>query len=162
MMQSGPPGTERTGTMTGELRDHRLRLWVVVLLVYLLMLLGVRDSGAAAAGRAAEAGIEDLRTRFLTFCDLAAAELFKEITRFADRENADPATHHMPFFEDAHAVRALAVAYDMTGERKFLNSVKEFARFVIGELSARGAPSAGFGEVARGGGTLCGRYCILF
>ena len=76
---------------------------------------------AAPAG-AAEIDAARFKARFLTFCDLAAADLNKPITPFGDRDNADPATHHMPFFEDAHAVRALAVAYDMTGKRKYLDA----------------------------------------
>jgi uncharacterized protein YyaL (SSP411 family) len=80
---------------------------------------------------AAELGTDDFRTRFLMFCDMAAAELNKEITRFADRDNADPATHHMPFFEDAHAVRALAVAYDVTGDRKYLDACRKWSDRMI-------------------------------
>ena len=41
-----------------------------------------------------------------------------------NRSNANPATHHSPFFEDSHAVRALAVAYDMTGKREYLDTCR--------------------------------------
>ena len=37
-------------------------------------------------------GVDDLQTRFLKSCDLAVAEFNKEITRFSDRDNADPAS----------------------------------------------------------------------
>lgn len=77
--------------------------------------------GLVVPAGAEETNVADLQAQFLTFCSLAAAELNKEITPFADRNNADPTTHHMPFFEDAHAVRALAVAYDMTGNREYLD-----------------------------------------
>ena len=87
-------------------------------------------------------GVE-FQTRFLTFCDLAAAELNKEITRFADRDNADPATHHMPFFEDAHAVRALAVAYDMTGEQKYLDACRRWSDKII-EYQSRMIPAGAY------------------
>jgi hypothetical protein len=80
----------------------------------------------AAAGELAP-----FRAQFLTFCDLAAGELMKEITPFKDRANADPATHHMPFFEDAHAVRALAVAYDMTGNRRYLDACRRWSDAII-------------------------------
>lgn len=66
----------------------------------------------------------DFQVRFLKFCDLAAAELTKPITPFSSRTNADPATHHMPFFEDGHAARALAVGYDMTGKRAYLDACR--------------------------------------
>lgn len=87
----------------------------------------VRDMRALAT----EFGVDDFQTQFLTFCDLATAELNKEITPFADRNNADPATHHMPFFEDAHAVRALAVAYDMTGNEKYLDACRRWSDRII-------------------------------
>ncbi len=92
---------------------------------------------------AADLGAGDFQTRFLTFCDLAAMELNKEITRFADRENADPATHHMPFFEDAHAVRALAVAYDMTGEKRYLDACRRWSDRII-EYQKRMIPAGAY------------------
>jgi rhamnogalacturonyl hydrolase YesR len=91
----------------------------------------------------AKLGVDDFQTRFLTFCDLATAEFNKEITRFADRDNADPATHHMPFFEDAHAVRALAVAYDMTGEQKYLDACRRWSDQII-EYQSRMTPTEAY------------------
>jgi len=88
-------------------------------------------------------GVGDFQTRFLTFCDLAVAEFNKEITRFADRDNADPTTHHMPFFEDAHAVRALAVAYDMTGEQKYLDACRRWSDHII-EYQCRMIPPGAY------------------
>ncbi len=73
----------------------------------------------------------EFESRFLKFCDLASAELFKPITPFLNRTNADPATHHMPFFEDGHAVRALAVAYDMTGKRAYLDACRRWSDKMI-------------------------------
>ena len=70
-------------------------------------------------------------SRFLKLCDLAAAELFKPITPFLNRTNADPATHHMPFFEDGHAARALAVGYDMTGKRIYLDACRRWSDKMI-------------------------------
>jgi len=74
---------------------------------------------------------KQFKANFLKFCDLATAELNKPITPFYSRTDADPATHHMPFFEDAHAVRALAVAYEMTGKRAYLNACKRWADLMI-------------------------------
>jgi hypothetical protein len=91
----------------------------------------------------AELGLYDFKTQFLTFCDLAAAEFNKEITRFADRDNADPVTHHMPFFEDAHAVRALAVAYDMTSEQKYLDACRQWSEKII-EYQSRMIPAGAY------------------
>jgi hypothetical protein len=66
------------------------------------------------------------RVRFLEFCNLAVGELKKEMSPFRpkERQYADPTTHHMPSFEDAHAVQALAVAYDLTGNRLYLDTCK--------------------------------------
>ncbi|HRY69657.1 MAG TPA: hypothetical protein P5304_16735 [Phycisphaerae bacterium] len=73
----------------------------------------------------------EFRARFLELCDLAAAELQKEITPFVSRTDADPGTHHMPFFEDAHAVRALAVGYDMTGRQVYLDACRRWSDRII-------------------------------
>ncbi len=74
---------------------------------------------------------KQFKTRFLKFCDLAVSELNKPITPFYSRTDDDPATHHMPFFEDAHAARALAVAYDMTGKRSYLDACKRWSDLMI-------------------------------
>ncbi len=74
----------------------------------------------------------DSKVQFLRLCDIACKELNKELTPFGSRrdvpsglrDNADPRTHHMPFFEDAHAVRAIAVAYDVTGKKEYLDTCK--------------------------------------
>jgi hypothetical protein len=79
---------------------------------------------AAADGR-------DIRATFLRMCDLATDELNKEFSPFGDRNNTDPATHHVPFFEDSYAVRALCVAYDMTGEQKYLDACKHWSDRMI-------------------------------
>jgi len=98
----------------------------------------------AAKGHISEShGEDDIQTRFLTFCDLATIEFNKEITRFSDRDNADPATHHMPFFEDAHAVRALTVAYDMTGEQKYLDASRRWSDQII-EYQSRMIPAGAY------------------
>ncbi len=78
-----------------------------------------------------QADTHAFRADFLKFCDLAAAELNKEITPFLSRTNADPETHHMPFFEDAHAVRALGVAYDMTGKREYLDASRRWSERIV-------------------------------
>ena len=95
------------------------------------LLIGVTGcSGAVTA--AAEQGTAEFQARFLKFCDLAAAELNKELTPFTSRTNANPATHHMPFFEDGHAVRALAVGFDMTGKRAYLDACRHWSDRIIG------------------------------
>jgi len=89
-------------------------------------------AGWPAVGRGNDAPHARFEAQFLKFCDLATAELNKKITAFTSRTNADPATHHMPFFEDAHAVRALAVGYDMTGKKAYLDACKHWSDRIIG------------------------------
>lgn len=73
----------------------------------------------------------DFKAQFLRLCDIACKELNKEFTPFGDRDNTDPKTHHVPFFEDSHAIRALAVAYDMTGKQEYLDTCKHWSDRMI-------------------------------
>lgn len=85
-------------------------------------------------GRYGESAAPDaFRGRFLKFCDLAAADLMKPYEPFRPRERGydNTATHHMPAFEDAHAVRALMAAYDMTGESRYLAAARRWADWVL-------------------------------
>ncbi len=108
--------------------------------ILLAGLLGFELAGCSAPSLAPlgdeQARLETFRSQFLTFCDLATADLNKEISPFVSRENADPATHHMPFFEDAHAVRALAVAYDMTANRAYLDACRRWSDRIVAYQSA--------------------------
>jgi hypothetical protein len=90
---------------------------------------GVQDTEALAH-------TEDLaaKSRFLRLCDVACQELNKPITPFLwtyVTNSGNPKAHHMPFFEDAHAVRALCVAYDMTGDIKYLDTCQRWTDRVI-------------------------------
>lgn len=109
--------------------QHHLRLWIAVLPVLSFSGLAIAGEPAKPPDTAAE-----FRARFLNLCDLAAAELQKEMTSFRPRERtyADPKTHHMPAFEDAHAVRALAVGYDLTKNRRYLDACKLWSDRMLG------------------------------
>jgi hypothetical protein len=111
-----------------------------IALVFLTLILLAHGMQAAAAPHP-RYSTKEFKVRFLKFCDLAAAELNKPITPFYSRTDADPATHHMPFFEDGHAVRALAVAYDMTGKRAYLDACRRWANLMI--VYQRGMNPAG-------------------
>jgi hypothetical protein len=111
----------------------------IILLLPALMLLA-RETQVTAA-ETLRSSTRQFRANFLKFCDLATSELNKPITPFYSRTDADPATHHMPFFEDAHAVRALAVAYEMTGKRAYLNACKRWSDLMI--VYQRGMDPAG-------------------
>ncbi len=96
----------------------------------------------------------DFRGRFLELCDLAVDELNKEITVYVEkryRKGEDPKTHHMPFFEDSYAIRALAVAYDMTGEKKYLDACTRWSDHIVAcqrQMIPKGAyfPNYDFGR----------------
>ena len=53
----------------------------------------------------------DFRAHFFQLCDLVAAKI-----------SADKGRD--PFFEDSYGVRALCVAYDMTGNTNYLNACR--------------------------------------
>ena len=120
-------------------RGHQHLVWFVVPLA-----LGVAGcAGPAPTVNPNDTARREFETRFLKFCDLATAELNKELTPFLNRTNADPATHHMPFFEDAHAVRALAVAYDLTGRRVYLDACRRWADRIV-EYQAKMVPAGAY------------------
>jgi hypothetical protein len=112
-----------------------------------ILLLGVSalcaPVGPVAAGQ--PAGTREIRDRFLLYCDLACEELNKEeYAPFEEvyRTKADPRTHHFPFFEDAYAVRALCVAYDITGNKKYLAAAARWTDRVVayqGRMTPKGA-----------------------
>jgi hypothetical protein len=64
--------------------------------------------------RAENAAPPDFRSHFLTLCDRAAAKVSDENSKGA-------------FFVDSYGVRALCVAYDMTGNTNYLNASREWS-----------------------------------
>ena len=97
----------------------------------LLLVSSILIPPAAAQAQRPDQG--DFKAQFLRLCDLASAELNKDYSPFveADRHAVKPKTHHVPFFEDSHAVRALAVAYDMTGKREYLDACRRWSDRMI-------------------------------
>jgi hypothetical protein len=77
--------------------------------------------------------LAQMRRDFLQLCDLACEELDKEFSPFLEvyRVSSDPRTHHMPFFEDAYAIWALCVAFDLTGRTRYLHTCRHWADRVI-------------------------------
>lgn len=96
-----------------------------------------------------QAGFEppapEMRATFLTFCDLTAADLLKpyEEFRIFERGYAETRTHHMPAFEDAHAVRALAVGYDLTGKQLYLDACRRWADWAV-ECQSKMIPAGAY------------------
>ena len=81
--------------------------------------LKLRSIPASWFGQAEEALSPDrLRTEFLRMCDAACAEL-------------NTPERKVPFYHDSYAVRALAVAFDLTGERRYLEVCRKWSDRMI-------------------------------
>ncbi|MBN1395885.1 MAG: hypothetical protein JW959_12755 [Pirellulales bacterium] len=99
---------------------------------------------------------EAFRTRFFELCNLAMDELDKPVVPWREkyRENEEPKTHHVPFFEDSYAVRGLCVAYDMTGEKKYLDACTRWTDMVVDfqkKMKPAGAYYLNYGKFRRPG-----------
>lgn len=70
--------------------------------------------GPAQVVRAEDPETARLKSEFIRLCDLACQELPKEGRRVA-------------FYQDSYAIRALAVAYDMTGNKDYLAACKQWS-----------------------------------
>lgn len=83
------------------------------------------------------------RADFLKLCDLACAEVNKETRRVHKRER------RVPFYHDSYAVRALAVAYDMTGRKAYLEACKRWSDRMIAfqaKMTPKGAYYMNYGR----------------
>lgn len=107
---------------------QRVVRWVLILSV-VVSSEAIGDSSTLDSDR--EEDTSKFKTDFLRLCDVACEELNKELTPFKGLDDTDPKTHHVPFFEDAHAVRALAVAYDITGKQEYLDACKHWSDRII-------------------------------
>ena len=73
------------------------------------------------------ADLADLKADFLTFCDTNAKIVEKQIAL----PIPPPQPTRRAFFPDAYAVRALGVAFDVTGDEKYLQTCKRWADRII-------------------------------
>lgn len=83
----------------------------------------------AAAGTPGTDSSARYRDEFLRLCDAACAEL-------------NSLERNVPFYHDSYAVRALAVAFDMTGERRYLDVCRQWSDRMVGyqrEMTPKGA-----------------------
>ena len=68
-----------------------------------------------------------LRGQFFKLCDAVVPIL-------------DDNARRVPFYQDSYAVRALAVAYDMSGKRQYLDACRRWSARMV-EHQARMAPA---------------------
>lgn len=123
-------------------------------LAMLLVLICGLSACVAETKAAQEDGGDSMKASFLKLCDLAIAELNKEIVPFEERhrKTEEPKTHHAPFFEDSYAIRALCVAYDMTGDKAYLDACTHWADRVVAlqeKMVPRGAYFPNYGGASR-------------
>lgn len=76
----------------------------------------------------------ELRAEFLKLCDLACKEL---------NDPARQTPKPIPYYHDSYAVRALCVAYDMTGAERYLQTCQQWADRMI-ELQKQMTPKGGY------------------
>jgi len=69
---------------------------------------------SAQPGRAGSDGDAEMRARFFKLCDVAAAKVSNSQGKG-------------PFFVDSYAVRALCVAYDLTGNQKYIDACRNWS-----------------------------------
>jgi hypothetical protein len=76
----------------------------------------------------------EFRAQFLRLCDLACDQINNP-----ERQVPKP----VPFYIDSYAVRALAVAYDMTGNQRYLDTCKHWSDRMI-EYQHKMTPKGGY------------------
>ncbi len=102
-------------------------------------------SGQVAAGT--PSGSEETRDYFLKLCDRTVAEFNKELKGWKMAKDSDTTVHHMPFFEDSYGIRALCVAYDMTGKKAYLDACMHWADQIVAfqeRMTPKGAYYIGY------------------
>jgi hypothetical protein len=105
-----------------------MKLMRSVMLFVLFSLTTIALTSRAAAGQPPQG--DRLRAEFLKMCDAACAEL-------------NTPERKVPFYQDSYAVRALAVAYDLTGERKYLDVCRQWSHRML-EYQSGMTPKGGY------------------
>lgn len=106
-----------------------MRFRVVRVFPLLFVFLAAITMGSFQSLRADETNVMELRAQFLQLCDVAVAKVTN-------------AQSKGPFFVDSYAVRALCVAYDMTGNQKYLDACRDWSERMVQyqeQMTPRGA-----------------------
>ena len=85
------------------------------------------------------------RAHFFRLCDLAAAK----VTNKKDKD---------PFFQDSYGVRALCVAYDLTGKTNYLNACRQWSERMIKNQERMDPPGAYYMNYNRKPGETNGNW----
>ncbi len=129
--------------------SHMAGKEIVVIAAAMVLLIAIGCPPATFAKRAAadEPRTErqrDQRREFLRFCDANAKIVEKQIDL-----PIPPPKPYRGFFPDSYTVRALAVAYDITGDEKYLNTCKRWSDRMIRdqrEMIPKGAYYMNYGR----------------
>jgi hypothetical protein len=87
------------------------------------VVVGIIVVGSAFPASATEADKPDLKAEFFQLCDAARADVLEQAVAFERKGRA--------FYWDSYAVRALAVAYDLTGKQEYLDACKLWSDHMI-------------------------------
>ena len=75
--------------------------------------------GAAVSGEARKV---DFKGEFFALCDLAC-----EVIPASRKGELDPGSYKIRHYRESYVIRALAVAYDLTGNKKYLDTCKAWS-----------------------------------
>ncbi len=120
----------------------RLGLVAVLALVVLLWF-----PGASRMAAARPTASDQLRAEFLKMCDAACAEL-------------NTPERKVPFYQDSYAVRALAVAYDLTGDPKYIGACRRWADRMLEYQAGMTPPGAYWMHYGRQPGETKGDWFV--
>jgi uncharacterized protein YyaL (SSP411 family) len=102
----------------------------LIRLLFLCLVLAISAlSSFTPAAQADDFTNTQFRDHFLRLCDLSV----KKITSKKDKD---------PFFQDSYAIRALCVAYDMTGNTNYLNVCRQWSDQMISNQDRMTPPGA--------------------
>jgi len=113
--------------------------------------------GPAAKSPGQESAKVDFQADFFRLCDVACRELNKEPRK---------PPRHRAFYVDSYVVRALAVAYDVTGEKKYLDACKIWSDRMLdcqSEMTPKGAYYMNYGRQPgqkKGGWYVADSACV--
>ncbi len=104
----------------------RTRIWALSATLVLLLSAGIVQA-VPNPSPAEGFDLDDLKTRFFRICDLAVQRIHLPERKYS----SDMPLRKAPFYADSYVVRALAVAYDLTGKEEYLTTIKTWSDKMI-------------------------------